>query len=262
MAGAKHPQVEKVRLIDIFVVGDRRPLDGAVVKSLAESIGRIGLRTPITIRVVDRVPDPDGGADIEGAYALVAGRHRLEAMRQLGEETIPAIVMDGDEIDAELWEIVENLHRADLSKEQRDQQIRRYAELLTKKESGEKPTQVARVSDVGGRGNKGLATKVAEQTGMSRDTVLRAIKPEKVAAERRRASIDADVKERAAKEVANVIAEYVPAEWWDGVKANLYAAGAKNIANELTNISGQSVMDARHAPSPADGIPDFLRRTA
>lgn len=60
-----------------------------------------------------------------------------------------------------------------------------------------------------------------------------------------RSKIDADVKVRAAREVASIIAEHVPGEWWDGVKANLYAAGAANIAHELTNITGQSIMDRR-----------------
>lgn len=58
-----------------------------------------------------------------------------------------------------------------------------------------------------------------------------------------RSKIDADVKVRAAREVASIIAEHVPGEWWDAVKANLYAAGAANIAHELTNITGQSVID-------------------
>jgi len=58
-----------------------------------------------------------------------------------------------------------------------------------------------------------------------------------------RSKVQSDVKARAAKEVAEIIAEHVPGEWWDAVKANLYAAGAANIAHELTNIVGQSVMD-------------------
>jgi ParB family chromosome partitioning protein len=62
-----------------------------------------------------------------------------------------------------------------------------------------------------------------------------------------RSKIDADVKVRAAKEVAEIIAEHVPGEWWDAVKANLYAAGASNIAHELTNLIGQSVMDKGRA---------------
>jgi hypothetical protein len=58
-----------------------------------------------------------------------------------------------------------------------------------------------------------------------------------------RSKVDADVKSRAAREVAEIIAEHVPGEWWDAVKSNLYAAGASNIAHELTNITGQSIMD-------------------
>lgn len=58
--------------------------------------------------------------------------------------------------------------------------------------------------------------------------------------------IQADVKARAAKEVAEVIAEHVPGEWWDAIKSNLYAAGAKNVADALTNITGEAIMDRRH----------------
>lgn len=54
--------------------------------------------------------------------------------------------------------------------------------------------------------------------------------------------IEADVKSRAAKEVAEMMAEHIPGEWWDALKANLYAAGANNIAHEFTNITGQSLM--------------------
>lgn len=62
-----------------------------------------------------------------------------------------------------------------------------------------------------------------------------------------RSKIDADVKSRAAKEVAEMLAEHVPGEWWDALKANLYAAGASNIANKFTNATGQSIMDRRYA---------------
>lgn len=80
-------------------------------------------------------------------------------------------------------------------------------------------------------------------TAAKRDLAhLRGQQRDKVASIKRN-KIDGDVKSRAAKEVAEIIAEHVPGEWWDAVKANLYAAGASNIAHELTNITGQSVMD-------------------
>lgn len=59
------------------------------------------------------------------------------------------------------------------------------------------------------------------------------------------AKIQSDVKSRAAKEAAEIIAEHVPGEWWDAIKSNLYAAGAKNVADALTNITGESIMDRR-----------------
>jgi ParB-like chromosome segregation protein Spo0J len=59
----------------------------------------------------------------------------------------------------------------------------------------------------------------------------------------KRNKLQGDVKARAAREVADILAEHIPAEWWDALKSNLYAAGASNIAHELTNITGQSVMD-------------------
>lgn len=77
--------------------------------------------------------------------------------------------------------------------------------------------------------------------------LLRSQEKEKTKPAQSRASskIDADVKSRAAKEVADIIAEHVPGEWWDAVKSNLYAAGATNIANAFSNITGQSIMDRR-----------------
>jgi hypothetical protein len=59
----------------------------------------------------------------------------------------------------------------------------------------------------------------------------------------KRSKIQSDVKSRAAKEVAGILAEHVPGEWWDAVRANLYAAGASNIAHEFTNITGHSIID-------------------
>ena len=58
-----------------------------------------------------------------------------------------------------------------------------------------------------------------------------------------RSKIDADVKARAAKAVAEWIVEHASGEEWDFLKSNLYAAGASNIAHELTNFTGQSIMD-------------------
>ena len=47
----------------------------------------------------------------------------------------------------------------------------------------------------------------------------------------------------AVRALAETLATSVPEGQMDAVKSNLYAAGAANIAHELTNITGQSIMD-------------------
>lgn len=61
---------------------------------------------------------------------MIAGRHRLEACKQLLHPYIPARIIRCSDVQAELLEVTENLHRADLTTEARDAAIRRYAELL------------------------------------------------------------------------------------------------------------------------------------
>lgn len=162
-------RVERVYL-DGIETGERlRPLDPERVAAMQASIREIGLRTPLT--VMSKLNGDDT------RMILVAGHHRLEALRANGDDAAPCFVIDDDEIDAKLWEIAENLYRSDLSKEQRDEHIRLYAKLLSEKEEREKPTQAAHVSAAGGRGNKSIATKVAEQVGLHRDTVKRALNP-------------------------------------------------------------------------------------
>jgi ParB/RepB/Spo0J family partition protein len=85
------------------------------VKALAASIKQIGLRIPITVRRATKVED---GRDIE-AYEIVAGRHRYEAVCSLGAEEIACVVTDDDDLHAQLWEIDENLMRAELSPSER-----------------------------------------------------------------------------------------------------------------------------------------------
>lgn len=67
---------------------------------------------------------------------LIAGRHRLEAARRLGWEEIDAYVFEGDERDARLWEIAENLHRAELTVQERADNIAEWVRLTGEKLSG------------------------------------------------------------------------------------------------------------------------------
>jgi ParB-like chromosome segregation protein Spo0J len=107
--------------------------------------------------------------------------HRLEAAKRLGWTHIDCIEVDDDPISAEMWEIAENLHRLDLTKEQRDEHIRRYAELLERR-AAEIPVVQNEPVEIGyGKPParpKGLARQIAEETGLSKSTVQRALNPQ------------------------------------------------------------------------------------
>lgn len=87
-------------------VGHRlRAVDADYVALLAESIRLRGLDAPIRVTAADEA----------GFHDLIAGAHRLEAVRSLGMETIPAIPFSGSELEIKLAEIEENLIRRELS---------------------------------------------------------------------------------------------------------------------------------------------------
>src|SRR5262245_40031908 len=87
-----------------IIVGPRlRLLNEDSVNALSDSMSAVGLKTPIAVRRVN-----DG-------WALVVGLHRLKAAQRLGWLEISAVIMAGDETDARVWEISENLHRAELT---------------------------------------------------------------------------------------------------------------------------------------------------
>lgn len=129
-------KTERLYIADIEA-GDRlRAVSDAKVAAIKASVAEIGLRTPITVTAVR-----DGD---EWAFRLVAGAHRLEALRQLGEEFVDAFVMEGEPDDAELWEIDENFARAELTDAQRaDHHVRREAILARRGEVKTRPGPIA-----------------------------------------------------------------------------------------------------------------------
>lgn len=102
---------------DIEVGASHREINAAAVKRLADSIDQIGLRHPVTVR------------EKGDKYLLVAGRHRMEACRKLGRDFVQATIVKMNNDEARLWEISENLHRADLSKLERDEQVAEWIKI-------------------------------------------------------------------------------------------------------------------------------------
>ena len=121
------PEITRIDIPAIIAgANPLRPLDNEEVKRLAASMKQIGLMTPITVRYHADIPAPDGAYD---SYELIAGRHRLAAAVSLGWESIDAIEIVCSDVDAKLWEIAENLHRAELTKLQRDEQVAEWIRL-------------------------------------------------------------------------------------------------------------------------------------
>lgn len=107
---ARRRDIEQID-IDLIDVGERlRDVDQDKVDAIKVSILELGLRTPLTLRVLPPAEDSD-----DSRLGLVAGAHRLEAVRQLGKQTVDAIIVTMTDLDAELWEIDENLCRAELT---------------------------------------------------------------------------------------------------------------------------------------------------
>ena len=143
-----------------------RPYNAAVVSELAHSIRAIGLQTPLTCIVRD------------GQHVLVSGRNRLEALRIIGCEQAPVRIVDFDDVDAELWRLSENLHRAELTKLEYDKQVVRYAELLKAKQAGETAAQESETGLVPGGDKVRQLGAVSDGEGISRQVGAKVGRPE------------------------------------------------------------------------------------
>jgi ParB-like chromosome segregation protein Spo0J len=103
--GATSPtyKIHYIAVEQIEVSKKRRQVHPEKVKDLKDSIATIGLRTPLTVR------------PLWGKKPLITGLHRLEAVKALGWKKVPCVYITGGEKVARLWEISENLHRAELT---------------------------------------------------------------------------------------------------------------------------------------------------
>ncbi len=103
-----------------------RAVNPAKVKQLAESMKAIGLQQPVTVWM-----------PVDGQLELVAGAHRVQAACDLGWDWIDCIFADGmTDIDRQLWEIDENLMRAELTPAEHADHLARRKELWASRENG------------------------------------------------------------------------------------------------------------------------------
>jgi len=154
-------RLEEPLPLDAIVTGDRlRQLNRDTVDVLKQSIARIGLKVPISVRYVSD----------EHGFDLVAGLHRLEACRELGWTEIPVREETGTEDDARMWEIAENLHRAELTALERDEHIAEWVTLSQDKVSAQLAPKPQ-----GGRPEGGI-NAAARELGIERTEAQRAVK--------------------------------------------------------------------------------------
>lgn len=99
-----------------------RDIDQSHISELVRSIREHGLINPITLY------RPPG----RRRYTIVAGRHRLHALKALRREVTSARVYDYELTEYQLRaiELYENVHRKDLTQVQKEQQIARLHQLL------------------------------------------------------------------------------------------------------------------------------------
>jgi hypothetical protein len=182
--------ITEIAIADIRIPEGRRALDPVKVAEIAASITLLGMLAPIGVR-------RHGDAPVE----LVWGGHRLAAKQSLGHKTIGAIAVDGlgwdqghretADLDdfVKMTEIAENVFRADLTVQERNEQLATWVALLEKH---------GPISDSGNPNSKKPGPKpsaaiaeVAKAYGLTPKTVKQAIKSTKVSPEVKAAADDA-----------------------------------------------------------------------
>ena len=143
-----------------IVVLDRYEFNEHTVSDLMTSIQRLGLQTPITVR-----------QSAGEMFTLIAGRNRLEACRRLDMALIQCAIFDGDETDARLWQISENLHRKNLRRLEKAELIADWIRLTAEKVIS---AQVAPKGPVGHRPQGGINAAVRD-LGIDRTEVRRSV---------------------------------------------------------------------------------------
>lgn len=102
---SKTPQTHIIETIpvDAIQVLNPRARNRRQHQEIVDNIAAVGLKRPIT------VSRRQSGGKVR--YDLVCGEGRLEAFRMLGEEVIPAVIIDAHERDCLMMSLVENIAR-------------------------------------------------------------------------------------------------------------------------------------------------------
>jgi ParB-like chromosome segregation protein Spo0J len=210
-------KIRRIFVEDVDVGNRLRPINERTAVALAESMQRLGQLVPISVY---RMGDD--------TLRLVTGLHRLEAAKSLGWKEIKAVLSTGNEIERELEEIAENLHRSELTALQRDTLIGRWADLMAAKVGQvDPPSGGAQPAEKGVR-------KVARELNLERKDVERAVKVASISSEAKKAARVADLDDNrtALLAVAREATPEAQVAKVGAISSAKTAAKAKNLAFE------------------------------
>lgn len=189
----------EIKISDIKIGGNRRPVISEAVDRLVKSIQETCLLNPITV---------------SSEMILVAGAHRLEAFKRMGKSEIPAIILELDDLRLRLAEIDENIIREDLHYTDKDDQMAEAKEIY----EALHPETRAAAKGGGFKGNQyeviapSAATSFAEdmtqKTGMAPRTIRESVqRAEGLTDESKQAARELDLRKKEATALARMDAE-------------------------------------------------------
>ncbi len=156
--------LEVVRIpIEQITVVNPRSRGQHKFRQIVSNISALGLKKPIT---VVRRPDREGRPH----YELVCGQGRLEACRQLGEASVPALVVDVSREEMLLMSLAENLAR------RRHTSVAMLREIGTLKERGYTHAQIARKTDL----NESYVAGIIRLLKQGEDRLLREVEKRRI----------------------------------------------------------------------------------
>lgn len=114
-------EFKRIQISDIGIPERLRAVEEEHALVIAQSMVEHGQINPITVRAT---PAAKGGK-----FTLVAGAHRLRACVINDDDEIDAMIVEGDQVEAQLIEITENLFRNELSVIDRAIFVQKYREV-------------------------------------------------------------------------------------------------------------------------------------
>ena len=95
-------EVQEIKIEDIIIPKERvrATFTEEQYQELKASIEKHGFYIPILVKKIE-----------DGKFELIDGEHRIEIMKELGKEKIPAVIVDGDDKKATMLNILSNTAR-------------------------------------------------------------------------------------------------------------------------------------------------------